>query len=166
MDFRTSVTTLFVFWALLLMGWAGVIPGRWEKVDSLASGTEVIVVLESGETIEGTYLKSDEGSVHLGTSPVIERTFPKTSISRVVSRQKVDDRLRNGTLIGAGLGFGAGFLALVAYNKSETASGSIWGGESNASYLGAGLVGAGVGAAAGAVIDKLHKTPEEFYRSR
>ena len=65
------------------------------------------------------------------------------------------DSLRNGLLIGAGVGFAAGFLTLAAVNAAKTASGPIWDGEALGYYTTAGLAGAAVGAGLGAVVDAL-----------
>jgi hypothetical protein len=67
------------------------------------------------------------------------------------------DSLRNGLLIGAGVGFAAGFLTLAAVNAAKTASGPIWDGEALGYYTSAGLAGAAVGAGLGAVVDAWHR---------
>jgi hypothetical protein len=67
------------------------------------------------------------------------------------------DSLRNGLLIGAGVGFAAGFLTLAAVNAAKTASGPIWDGEALGYYTTAGVAGAAVGAGLGAVVDALHR---------
>lgn len=67
------------------------------------------------------------------------------------------DSLRNGTLIGAGIGFAAGFLAHAAWNAHETASGPVWDRDAVGYYAGSGLIGAGIGAGIGALVDGLRK---------
>lgn len=52
--------------ALLLDGkllWAGVPPGRWEKVEAQESGTSLIVTLKSGERFEVEYLGPDAAAL-------------------------------------------------------------------------------------------------------
>jgi F0F1-type ATP synthase assembly protein I len=63
------------------------------------------------------------------------------------------DSLLNGALIGAGVGFGAGFLGLAAFNAKETDSGPIWDAEAIGFYTTAGVLGAVVGAGIGALVD-------------
>jgi hypothetical protein len=70
--------------------------------------------------------------------------------------QSNPDPLWNGTVIGMTVGFAAGFLTLAAYNAKETASGPIWDAEAIGYYTGAGLIGAGIGAGMGALIDALN----------
>jgi nitrate/nitrite transporter NarK len=67
------------------------------------------------------------------------------------------DSLRNGLLIGAGVGFGAGFLTMAAVNAAKTDSGPIWDGEALGIYTSAGLAGAAIGAGLGVVVDALHR---------
>jgi len=66
------------------------------------------------------------------------------------------DSVLNGLLVGAGIGFGAGFLGMAAFNARETASGPIWDGEALGIYTSVGLLGAAIGAGIGAAIDALH----------
>ena len=70
--------------------------------------------------------------------------------------QPASDSLRNGTLVGMGVGFAVGFFALAAYNAKETASGPIWDSEALGYYTSAGLLGAGIGAGVGALVDALN----------
>jgi hypothetical protein len=63
------------------------------------------------------------------------------------------DSLLNGVLIGAGVGFGAGFLGLAAFNAQETETGPIWDAEAVGIYTSVGLLGAAVGAGIGALVD-------------
>ena len=66
---------------------------------------------------------------------------------------RVRDSLMNGVLIGAGVGFGAGFLTLAAVNAAKTETGPIWDAEAMGVYTSAGLLGAAVGGGIGALID-------------
>lgn len=75
------------------------------------------------------------------------------------------DSLANGTLTGAGVGFGAGFLGLAAFNAKETDSGPVWDREAVGYYTAAGLLGAGIGAGLGALVDAL-KRPASPARAR
>ena len=63
------------------------------------------------------------------------------------------DSLVNGTLTGAAVGFGAGFLIFATVNARATDSGPVWSDENVGYYTGAGIIGAGVGALIGALTD-------------
>lgn len=69
------------------------------------------------------------------------------------------DSLLNGTLIGAAVGFGAGYLTMAAVNAEAAESGPIWDREARGYYTMAGVMGAGIGAGIGALIDALRKPP-------
>ncbi len=45
-----NLPLLVLFWSCLLN--AQVIPGRWEKVDSLPSGQQIVITLKSGDRME------------------------------------------------------------------------------------------------------------------
>jgi hypothetical protein len=76
------------------------------------------------------------------------------------------DGVRNGALIGTAVGFGAGFFALAAFNARKTASGPIWDREDIGYYISAGLIGAGIGALVGTLIDAGRKGTEILYSRR
>ncbi len=38
---------------------AGVIPGRWEKVETLGQGAEIIITMKSGDRLEGAFRHPD-----------------------------------------------------------------------------------------------------------
>jgi len=70
------------------------------------------------------------------------------------------DRLADGALLGAVVGFAGGFLGLAAYNAAETASGPIWDAEAIGIYTSVGVLGAGIGAGLGLAIDAArHRAP-------
>ena len=84
-----SAITLFVLLSTCLQ--AGVIPGRWEKVDALQPGKEIIVTLKAGDRIESTF-------TGLGSEELIltELKVPRSEVRKIVRREKYDD----GILIG------------------------------------------------------------------
>lgn len=163
---KTRIAVGLVF-AVLFSGslGAGVVPGRWEKVDALDEGTPMLVLLHSGERLRVTLVRSDADSLMLLTEDGIPLLLPKPQVKRITGVEAIRDRLHDGTLIGLAAGFAAGFVGLAAYNAHVTAGGPIWDGEALGYYAGAGLLGAGIGALAGAVIDASARSPEEYYRS-
>lgn len=160
---------LAAFAALLLaavQAHADAIPGRWDKVDALQGGTPIVVTLKSGDRLEAAFRHIRPAEIVLQDEQGVERAVPKEAVLKVESGKEVRDRLRNGAIIGAVVGSGAAVLALAGYAARETASGPIWGGEATGYYLGAALVGAGVGALSGMAIDAAGRSREVLYRAR
>ena len=145
---------------------ADVVPGRWEKVAKLSQGETVIVTLKTDDRIEGRFQGLSEVALAIRTDPAEERIFRKEDIAMVLSGQAVEDSTLNGSLIGAAAGFGAGFLAVVAWEKSVTASGYRLAEENLAVALLGGGLGAGVGALVGYLMDKSHKAHEVLYEAQ
>ncbi len=144
---------------------AGAVPGRWEKVDALATGTAIVVTLKAGDRLEANFKSSSLTELVLSDDQGVERTMPKSAVLRVESGSQVSDRLANGAIIGAAVGCAAAMVALAGYAAHVTASGPIWGGEATPYYVGAALVGSGAGALAGMGIDAASKSREVLYRA-
>ncbi len=166
-----KVRTLLVLagaWSLLVTSpsaLAGVIPGRWDKVDRLETGTPIVIVLKSGETLEARFSATKPDSLVFKAIDGTERQVPKAEVEKVTRAEKTRDSLTNGLLIGSAVGFAVGFGGLAIFNAHETASGPIWDGEAVSYYAGAGLLGGLIGALAGMGIDSAVKTQEELYRA-
>ena len=60
----------------------------------------------------------------------------------------------------------AGFFSLLGYAKTVTAGGPIFDREGTGYFISAAIVGAGIGAAVGALIDSRIKNGEVLYLSR
>jgi hypothetical protein len=137
--------------------WAGVIPGRWEKVDGLTSGTEITVKLQAGDRIDCAFKSSgpeDLILIELGGS---ERRIPKFEVLKITRREKYDDFVGDGAVIGLGVGATFGLVvAAIAYADCG-----------HAAYFAVGpLVYGGIGAGIGVVADALHKGNEVLYKAR
>jgi len=141
-------------------GEAQVVPGRWEKVDGLPVGSPIVITLTTGRKLDIDF-KESLNDLLVVIEDKREIRIPKSDVRSVVRVR--NDRLRNGVLIGSGLGFAAGFLSLAAFNAKVTASGPIWEGEALGYYTYAGLVGAGIGLLAGSAIDAARKSVEVLY---
>ena len=138
---------------------AGVIPGRWEKVQALEEGYAVKVKLESGEGIKASYAGFTEESLLLKRDSGEELEIPKSAVVTVTSRERVsNDGLGNGAFIGAavGLGVALAMLAAAASKEGEVLSSAKWAGP---------LLGIGVGLGAGLAIDASLKGKEVFYQA-
>lgn len=156
----------WVPWALWGTGLqAGVVPGRWEKVERLDAGTPVVLVLKTADRIEGEYHGLNPESLRVVSVQGHELELPRETVQKVLRGEKVRDSLRNGTLMGAAIGFGAGFASAYLYALSVTASGPVFYKEAVSHYVAVGLIGGGIGALTGALVDAAQKTAEVLYQS-
>jgi hypothetical protein len=144
---------------------AGAVPGRWEKVEALDAGSRVIIFLQQGDRLECSLQGITERSLLVETSEQSEKEIPKPTIKKITGAQAIEDSKRNGTLLGAGIGFGVGFAGMVAWEKAVTASGY----ELAEENLSLAILGGGVGLAAGALIgrafDGVTKSYELLYKA-
>jgi hypothetical protein len=97
---------------------AQVVAGRWDKVDRLQLGKELIVKLTAGDRIEGRFRSSTPDALVLTDSSSKERTIPKAGIAKVVGHEKIRDGYGNGSLIGSAIGLGIG-VAVDALHRGE-----------------------------------------------
>ncbi len=140
---------------------AQVIPGRWEKVEAQKQGTELTLILHSGEQVYGLLEEVTTDTVIVIEEGGGQRSITKLSVHQVDTTQI--DSTRNGTLIGLAIGGAAGSISgalfISGFSDFPTTS----------EYLGAalfcGAIGAGIGAAIGYKVDKEadHKGPEILY---
>ena len=145
---------------------AGVIPDRWEKVERLATGTAVIVKLREGERLEGSFNGIGLEDVSLIDLSGDVRRLPRSAVVKIETAAVVHDGLRNGILIGALTGVAGGIVSIVGFAHATT-SGPVYWDEDGAAYLfGAALVGGGIGAATGAIVDSAIKHHEVLYQAR
>ena len=145
---------------------AGVVPGRWDKIDNLTLPVDVIVILKEGERVEGSLTEKTVESLLIQTSSAYSQTLQRSRIRRVMKAERAPDSNRNGTLIGSGVGFGIGFGTTVALEKSATASGFELAEENLSLAILGGLIGAGAGAVTGWAIDRYEPSHEVLYKAR
>ena len=138
----------------------GVVPGRWEKLESLPQGTELEVRLHSKERLEGRLLTVEAEELVLDRKEGDELRLPKSQIAKVTSRDRIDrdstkDGLLWGTLVGAAVG-----LPWLIWGLSYE------GGESDdARAIGTGicLMSVGIGAGVGFAADMARKGHKVYY---
>ncbi len=94
---------------------AQVIPGRWEKVDLLPSGQEIIVTLKAGDRMECDFKGADSTKLTV-TRGGSELAIPKADVVATVQQKP---RSSTPTLIGIGVGGVAG--AVLGYALSKNA---------------------------------------------
>lgn len=152
-----SVITLLLLLTTSLQ--AGVIPGRWEKLDSQPPGKQIIVTLKIGDRMECTFKSSGPDDLTVTDQSGTERKVPKSEVQTIDSVEKTGDSLLNGTLIGAGV-VGAITLIPIIYLGVLRSDDAL-----DAKTMG--ILGAyiGVGAGVGAGIDALYRRPEVLYQA-
>ncbi len=140
---------------------AGVIPGRWEKVDALPQGARLAVIMKAGgEHIRGTFERSDNEVLVLTDEASTLRHIAKPSVKKVFDSYVADTKW-DGLLIGGAIGAGAGAAIGPA----------VWGGEeqlftnADAAALSA-MFGALTGGLIGLVLDERRERTVELYLAR
>ena len=139
---------------------AEVIPGRWEIVDSLESGTPITVRLKEGDRIECSLKTVNSEALELidATDQVI--IIPKSAVKQILGPGKEKDSNLNGTLWGLALG-GAGGAVLGAATKKTLDAGASAG-----SYTAVlAMIGAGLGALTGYTVDYSLNSRPVLYRA-
>ncbi len=140
---------------------AQVVPGRWEKVEVQKQGTELTLILQSGEPVYGLLKEVTHDTVIVIEEDGGQRSVTKSSI-HLVETTRIDST-RSGTLIGLAIGGAVGSisggLAARASSENPTVSDFLQG------FFILGAFGAGFGAAIGYGVEKFadHKRPEVLY---
>ena len=157
MKFRKSTIVVVLGMLATATLEAGVIPGRWEKVEALEEGTRIVVEIKSGDRLEGAFKRVSPQELTIIDPGGSDRQVPKTTVAKIVTAEKVKDGLTNGMLIGMGVGTGVavGAVALATGGVSEEC-------------IVCGLVifvGFAGGWGMGAAIDAIHQGPEVLYQA-
>jgi len=140
--------------------------GRWEKVAILLPGTQIVVELKAGDRLEGAFRSLGPDAIVIAEPAGQQRTVARPMVRSIRTAAKVHDRLCNGALIGTLAGAVAGVIGMVAFANAKTDGPVYWGDEDGPGYLiGAALVGGGIGAALGAVVDVSIKGRELLYEA-
>jgi hypothetical protein len=149
----------FVILCLLIVSHtlrAGINPGSWDRVDSLAGGTKLIKKLKAGNRMEGVFRKADSDEIVVSDWQGVEHRISKSDVARVEAMKRSG---RRGALIGAVAGavpmaaLGALFGRAIGESGGDAAKGAaLFGG-----------VGAGIGALVGYAVGKIHKDIQTLY---
>ncbi len=137
---------------------AQVIPGRWEKVDSLPPGQEIIVTLKAGDRMECVLKEPGTNDLTVVTSAGSELNIAKSEVHKIESQEKIKDSLLNGALIGAGVGLGIALAGLAAAGSGE---GEVL----SSAKVFAPLLGVGAGLGVGMAIDASQQRTEVLYQA-
>lgn len=120
----------------------------------LGRGDAISIVREGGESLTGRLLRIGDRDLDIRIAGPRGRDLT-ILLDDVQSLERRRDSVRNGALIGAGVGggfFGALFISAVAVDRNEM---DEWA----AGYLMTGAVVVGLGALVGAGIDAIHSKP-------
>ena len=136
---------------------AGVIPGRWEKVNALKPGSQVVVHLKSQDQLDGNLIETNPEALRLATEDGSIREIPKLAV-QTVTLERSGNR---STWIGAGIGGAAG-VAIGAGLSSGFDETFLARTDLTALTFGA------VGALAGALVGRTSSRPERevLYRAK
>lgn len=127
--------------------------GRWNKVEAERPGTGIVVTLDGGEVIEGFYKSLSADMLTILTDETKERTLPKSSVAKIVTREKRSGPLWNGAVIGAAIPGTIGIIACASYDGERGpcfAVTAIW---------------AAIGAGIGVGVDALYKGQVTLYKA-
>ena len=167
MRHQKLISAVLAFLLTVTAAQAEVVAGRWEKMEALAPGTAVIVSFRGGERLECTFNRIGPDEILFNELNGKERRLPRLAIREIETVAIVRDRLRNGILLGTLIGAAAGIAGMAAYGNSTTSGSVNWGDEDGPAFLlGGALVGGGIGAATGAILDASIKHREVLYRAR
>ena len=150
---RTAVIVLILVGLLCVPAQAQVIPGRWEKVQTLPLGPQITVELKSGDRLKGQFEELSPSELLLRTGST-QAGIPRADIERISTREA--DSLVNGAIIGAGVVVG---FVLVGHAIAEGGSVTL----SSVAYT---AIWAAITAASGVGLDALKKTEVVLYQAR
>ena len=129
-------------------------PVSWDRVHALPAGTAVRVSFAEGKTESYRFGAASANALTLTTASGQPLTISKASIARVV-REQYRDSVGNGIALGALIGGGTmAVVTAMAYATCDAGCDAPAPGPFFASSI---AFGAGIGLAAGWVIDYLHK---------
>ena len=109
---------------LVTSAWAGVVPGKWEKVQAEKPGTEMIITMSSGDVIRGEYQEVGDEEL-LMTVEGESRAVPKSAIAKITTAERRTGPLWNGPVIGAAVGGGLAGIVAAGLHESEGAAAAI-----------------------------------------
>jgi hypothetical protein len=134
-----------------------VIPGSWDTVAALRTGSPVVVTLTDGARVEAAFTTLGPIDLVLTDSAGGRVAVPRTDVRQIVAGEEPDDLL-DGTLIGAGIGLGtaAAVLAILASGEGYVLASAKWG---------VPLLLSGVGGVIGVFVDRARTEAHVVYVS-
>jgi hypothetical protein len=116
---HSKLTAPLILFALTITSTlANVVPGRWDKVANLVPGTQIIVEMQSGDSIRGGFVSVDDQSLAIDAGINNRTSVPKSGVVRVLQEKKG----KRQTLIGTSIGAAGGVLTgvLISSRSDET----------------------------------------------
>ncbi len=119
-SYRIQIVSLILMGLISMRAHAEVIPGRWEKVSDLELGAPIIVGLENGDQVEGTFEGLSESEVDVETHTA-RAVVPKTDIQTITTRERggVNEGAKNGAMVGASVGVALALVTIVMSGASD-----------------------------------------------
>ena len=141
-----SVVSLFATY----LGFADVIPGRWEKVDQLQAGSPLILELLAGDRIECEFIASTPEELTIATQEGNRQAIAKGTVAQISLVRPAKGRAALGAAIGAGAGVATGLAISSQFDETFFARGDLMA-----------LTCGGIGALTGALIGNAMGRPAQ-----
>jgi hypothetical protein len=154
MKIKKTIAILIVILLNTLPVLAGVVPGRWEKIDSLEKGTGIVLSLSSGEKMNCFLQGTSTHAVNVVGSDGKDYELPKSAVSKIETLEKHRGPLWDGALIGGAIGLATSGILLSQLGDSST---------NNAAAL---AVYGGMGAGIGLAIDAGFAGRRTLYKAK
>ncbi len=139
---------------------AAVVPGRWEKVDSLPFGRPMVVTLKGGDSMRCTFNGSDLTTLTVTTGGS-GLAIPKADVGTIV--QQKPPNILKAALIGTGVGAAAGVAIVAAVRPCTDCE---WNKNDTGGAITLGLIGAGIGYWIGKTVADDFPSDEVVYQAR
>jgi hypothetical protein len=152
---KTVAATLVIMLSTNLM--AGVVPGRWEKMEKEGVGSRITVTLSSGDVIAGAFKSMTEDGLVIFGADGTEQLLRKADVTKIITADVRGDSLSNGALIGF-LSVGVPLVILGGVEGARHGDTGI--------LVASGLLWGGIGALAGIGIDALIKGQITLYEAK
>jgi hypothetical protein len=110
------LTMCFLTATIVTLLSAGVVPGRWEKLDRLEQGSKIILTSKAGDRMRYTFKGSDSTSLTVRARGGQELVIPKSHVAKVVQQ---NSRSSKPAWIGAAIGAGTGVAMGVGMRSDE-----------------------------------------------
>jgi len=114
---KLTITVILMSLSISLT-FADVIPGRWDKVANLVPGTPIVVEMQSGDSIRGTFVSTTDESLAIDSETKNRMTVPKSAVSRVLEERKGKRQTLLGAVIGAGGGVATGLAISASFDET------------------------------------------------
>ncbi|RPI20453.1 MAG: hypothetical protein EHM61_27005 [Acidobacteria bacterium] len=158
MSKRKKIISLLAALFISTQLWAGVIPGRWDKVARVREGTVLNVLLKDGSQVDGRAVQAGSTALTVMTPDGARHELRQDEVRRIV-RPVPEDTVKNGVTWGLVAGAATGLVVTLA----------VWAPWMQNEGSGAGGIGfatvgvcGGIGALVGFAADSAIRTSDEI----